>query len=186
MAERVFLCLLKRTLSSVRRGNGACHSEIQTTTNSTLWRCVPGSSVPTKANRMSLFLLLSSYIHGSAVRAAARFSGEEPDNIYSRFTNPTVRTFEQRLAALEGGERCVATASGMGAILTTCLGLLKTGGHIVSSRYLGFHGSVVQQHPGPFRSGNHLCAADRSCDLGGGHPSRDAYVVPGDTIQSYH
>ena len=76
----------------------------------------------------------SSYVFESAAHAAARFSGEEPGNIYSRFTNPTVRTFEERLAALEGGERCVATASGMGAILTTCLGLLKTGDHIVSSR----------------------------------------------------
>ncbi|MEJ2143345.1 MAG: O-succinylhomoserine sulfhydrylase [Gammaproteobacteria bacterium] len=76
----------------------------------------------------------SSYVFESAAQAAARFSGEEPGNIYSRFTNPTVRTFEQRLAALEGGERCVATSSGMGAILSTCLGLLKSGDHIVSSR----------------------------------------------------
>lgn len=76
----------------------------------------------------------SSYVFDSAAHAAARFSGEEPGNIYSRFTNPTVRTFEQRLAALEGGERCVATSSGMGAILATCLGLLKAGDHIVSSR----------------------------------------------------
>ena len=76
----------------------------------------------------------SSYVYDSAAQAAARFSGEEPGNIYSRFTNPTVRTFEKRLAALEGGERCVATSSGMGAILTTCLGLLKAGDHIVSSR----------------------------------------------------
>lgn len=76
----------------------------------------------------------SSYVFESAAHAAARFSGEDPGNIYSRFTNPTVRTFEQRLAALEGGERCVATSSGMGAILSTCLGLLKSGDHIVSSR----------------------------------------------------
>ena len=76
----------------------------------------------------------SSYTFGSAAEAAARFSGAEPGNIYSRFTNPTVRTFEQRLAALEGGERCVATASGMSAILSTCLALLKSGDHIVSSR----------------------------------------------------
>lgn len=76
----------------------------------------------------------SSYVFGSAAEAAARFSGEQPGNIYSRFTNPTVRTFEQRLAALEGGERCVATASGMAAILATCMGLLKSGDHIVSSK----------------------------------------------------
>ena len=70
----------------------------------------------------------------SAAEAAARFSDEQPGNIYSRFTNPTVRTFEQRLAAMEGAESCVATASGMSAILSTCLGLLKSGDHIVSSR----------------------------------------------------
>jgi O-succinylhomoserine sulfhydrylase len=76
----------------------------------------------------------SSYVFASAAEAAARFSGDQPGNIYSRFTNPTVRTFEKRLAALEGGESCVATASGMSAILSTCLGLLKSGDHIVSSR----------------------------------------------------
>ena len=76
----------------------------------------------------------SSYCFESAAQAAARFSGEEPGNIYSRFTNPTVRTFEQRLAALEGGECAVATASGMAAILATCMALLKAGDHIVSSR----------------------------------------------------
>lgn len=78
----------------------------------------------------------SSYIFDSAAHAAARFAGSEPGNIYSRFTNPTVRTFEQRLASLEGGERCVATSSGMAAILTTCMGLLKSGDHIVASRSL--------------------------------------------------
>jgi O-succinylhomoserine sulfhydrylase len=76
----------------------------------------------------------SSYVFASAAEAAARFSDEEPGHIYSRFTNPTVKTFEQRLAALEGAETCVATASGMSAILSTCLGLLKAGDHIVSSR----------------------------------------------------
>jgi len=76
----------------------------------------------------------SSYVFESAAAAAARFSGETPGNIYSRFTNPTVRSFEERLAALEGGEKCVATASGMAAILSTCLALLKGGDHIVASR----------------------------------------------------
>ncbi len=76
----------------------------------------------------------SSFTFDSAAEAAACFAGERPGNIYSRFTNPTVRTFERRLAAMEGGERCVATASGMAAILATCLGLLKSGDHIVSSR----------------------------------------------------
>lgn len=76
----------------------------------------------------------SSYVFGSAAEAAARFSGDQPGNIYSRFTNPTVRTFEERLASLEGGECCVATSSGMAAILATCAGLLKAGDHIVSSQ----------------------------------------------------
>ena len=76
----------------------------------------------------------SSFISESAADAAARFAGEKPGNIYSRFTNPTVRAFEERLAALEGGVRCVATASGMAAILSTCMALLKGGDHIVSSR----------------------------------------------------
>ena len=76
----------------------------------------------------------SSYVFTSAAEAAARFSGDQAGNIYSRFTNPTVRTFEERLASMEGGERCVATSSGMAAILATCAGLLKAGDHIVSSR----------------------------------------------------
>jgi len=76
----------------------------------------------------------SSFVFKSAREAAARFGGEEPGNIYSRFTNPTVRTFQERLAALEGGEACVATASGMSAILATCMGLLQAGDHILSSR----------------------------------------------------
>ncbi|MES9859895.1 MAG: O-succinylhomoserine sulfhydrylase [Candidatus Thiodiazotropha sp. LLP2] len=76
----------------------------------------------------------SSFVFGSAAEAAARFSGDEPGNIYARFTNPTVRNFEERLAALEGGERCVATASGMSAILAICMGLLQAGDHLISSR----------------------------------------------------
>lgn len=75
----------------------------------------------------------SSFVFRSAAEAAARFSGDEPGNIYSRFTNPTVRNFEERLAALEGGACCVATASGMAAIMATCTGLLQTGDHIISS-----------------------------------------------------
>ena len=78
--------------------------------------------------------LTSSFVFRDAAQAAARFAEDEPGNIYSRFTNPTVRTFQERLAAMEGAERCIATSSGMGAILSTCLGLLKAGDHIVSSR----------------------------------------------------
>lgn len=76
----------------------------------------------------------SSFRYKSAAQAAARFSGEEKGNVYSRFTNPTVRTFENRLAVMEGGESCVGTASGMSAILSTFMGLLESGDHIVSSQ----------------------------------------------------
>jgi O-succinylhomoserine sulfhydrylase len=76
----------------------------------------------------------SSYVFNSAAEAAARFSGEEPGNVYSRYTNPTVRTFQDRMAALEGSEAAVATSSGMAAILSTCMALLKAGDHVVCSR----------------------------------------------------
>jgi len=76
----------------------------------------------------------SSYVFDSAAQAAARFSGEEPGNVYSRYTNPTVRAFEERLAAMEGGEAAIGTASGMAAILSTGMALLKSGDHVVCSR----------------------------------------------------
>ena len=79
-------------------------------------------------------LLTSSFVFENAAQAAARFAGEQPGNIYSRFTNPTVTMFEERLAALEGAEQCVATASGMSAILACVMGLLKAGDHIIASR----------------------------------------------------
>ena len=78
--------------------------------------------------------LTSSFVFKNAAHAAARFAEEEPGNIYSRFTNSTVRVFEQRLAAMERAERCIATSSGMSAILSACLGLLEAGDHLVSSR----------------------------------------------------
>ncbi|MDG4554253.1 MAG: O-succinylhomoserine sulfhydrylase [Candidatus Competibacter sp.] len=74
----------------------------------------------------------SSFVFANAAEAAARFS-TATGNIYSRFTNPTVRVFQERLAALEGGEACIATSSGMAAILATCMALLKSGDHIVSA-----------------------------------------------------
>ena len=77
--------------------------------------------------------LTSSFCFDNAAQAAARFAGTEPGNVYSRFTNPTVRSFEQRLAALEGGDACVATSSGMSAILTTVLALLASGDHVICS-----------------------------------------------------
>lgn len=78
--------------------------------------------------------LTSSYVFGSAQEAADRFSGEEPGNVYSRYTNPTVRAFEERIAALERADSAVATASGMSAILSTCMALLQVGDHILCSR----------------------------------------------------
>ena len=80
--------------------------------------------------------LTSSFVFENAAQAAARFVGEQPGNIYSRFTNPTVTMFEERLAALEGAEQCVATASGMSAILACVMGVLKAGDHVVASRSL--------------------------------------------------
>jgi len=98
-------------------------------------RAVRAGQVRTQENEHSEPIFpTSSYVFSSAAEAAARFSGEQPGNIYSRFTNPTVRTFEQRLASLEAAECCVATASGMSAITATIIGLLKTGDHIVASR----------------------------------------------------
>ncbi|WP_051378992.1 O-succinylhomoserine sulfhydrylase [Derxia gummosa] len=86
--------------------------------------------------------LTSSYVFGSAAEAADRFSNKVEGNVYSRFTNPTVTMFEQRLAALEGAEAALATASGMSAILTCCMGVLKAGDHVVAST--GLFGSTVQ------------------------------------------
>ncbi len=76
----------------------------------------------------------SSYVFSSAAEAAARFAGNSPGNVYSRYTNPTVRVFQERIAALEGGEAAVATSSGMAAILSTCMAHLQAGDHIVCSR----------------------------------------------------
>ena len=80
--------------------------------------------------------LTSSFVFENAAQAAARFIGEQPGNIYARFTNPTVTMFEERLAAMEGAEQCIATASGMSAILACVMGVLKAGDHIVASRSL--------------------------------------------------
>lgn len=86
--------------------------------------------------------LTSSFVFANAAQAAARFAGEEPGNVYSRFTNPTVTMLQERLAALEGAEACIATASGMAAIMTTVMALLKAGDHIVSAR--GIFGASQQ------------------------------------------
>jgi O-succinylhomoserine sulfhydrylase len=86
--------------------------------------------------------LTSSFVFKNAQEAAKRFSGEEPGNVYSRFTNPTVKTFEERLASLEGAEQCIATSSGMSAILATFMALCKPGDHVVVSKSI--FGTSVQ------------------------------------------
>ena len=93
-----------------------------------------GTARTNEGEHSEALFLTSSFVFDSAAHAAARFGGTEAGNIYSRFTNPTVRTFEQRLAALEGGERAVATSSGMAAILATALAFLSAGDHVVCSR----------------------------------------------------
>ena len=92
-------------------------------------------------NSEALFLN-SSFRFNSAAQAAARFGGTEPGNIYSRFTNPTVTMFQNKLAALEGAEQCVATSTGMSAILACVMGLCNTGDHVVASRSI--FGTSVQ------------------------------------------
>ncbi len=90
--------------------------------------------------------LTSSFVFDSAAQAAARFTGGEEGFVYSRFTNPTVSMFQDRLAALEGAEACVATATGMSAILATAMALLKAGDHVVCSSAV--FGSTVQLFSG--------------------------------------
>ena len=95
-------------------------------------RAVRAGTVRSQFNEHSEALFLtSSFIFDSAAQAARRFAGEEEGFVYSRFSNPTVRMFEQRLASLEGGQDCLATASGMSAILTLCLAHLKAGDHVL-------------------------------------------------------
>lgn len=86
--------------------------------------------------------LTSSFVFESAAQAAARFSGEEEGNVYSRFSNPTLSLFQERLAALEGAESAVATASGMSAILSLVMAHLKAGDHVVASA--GLFGATIQ------------------------------------------
>lgn len=92
--------------------------------------------------------LTSSFVQPDAATAARRFAGEEDGYIYSRFSNPTVASFEQRLAALEGTEAAIGTASGMAAILLLCMGLLKAGDHIICSQSV--FGSTIKLIGGEF------------------------------------
>lgn len=90
--------------------------------------------------------LTSSFVFANAQQAAARFTGSEAGFVYSRFTNPTVSMLQDRLAALEGAEACVATASGMAAILAVSMALLKAGDHVICSRAV--FGATVQLYSG--------------------------------------
>jgi O-succinylhomoserine sulfhydrylase len=104
---------------------------------------VRAGNVPTELGENSEAIFLnSSFRFESAQQAAARFSGDEPGNIYSRFTNPTVTAFQDKLAAMEDAEQCVATASGMSAILACVMGLCNTGDHVVASQSI--FGTSVQ------------------------------------------
>ena len=92
--------------------------------------------------------LTSSFVQPDAATAARRFANEEEGYIYSRFTNPTVTSMEQRLAAMEGTEACIGTSSGMSAILLMCMGLLKSGDHVICSQSV--FGSTIKLIAGEF------------------------------------
>jgi len=101
-----------------------------------------GSEMTVFGENSEALFLNSSFRFKNAAQAAARFGGTEPGNIYSRFTNPTVTMFQNKLAALEGAEQCIATSSGMSAILACVMGLCNAGDHIVASRSI--FGTSVQ------------------------------------------
>ncbi|MSP86352.1 MAG: O-succinylhomoserine sulfhydrylase [Methylotenera sp.] len=101
-----------------------------------------GSEMTEFGENSEALFLNSSFRFKSAAQAAARFGGSEPGNIYSRFTNPTVTMFQNKLAALEGAEQCVATSTGMSAILACVMGLCNAGDHVVASRSI--FGTSVQ------------------------------------------
>ena len=104
-------------------------------------------ATPWGENSEALFLT-SSFFHPNAATAAARFANEEEAFVYSRFTNPTTMMMERRLAALEGTEACIATSSGMSAIMLLVMGLLKAGDHVICSRSV--FGSTIKLLQGEF------------------------------------
>jgi len=108
----------------------------------------------------------SSYVFRSAADAAARFAGDVPGNVYSRYTNPTVRAFEERIAALEGAEQAVATASGMAAILATVMSLCSAGDHVLVSRSV--FGATVREVLQALRGAGRLRPAHRLRRMGFG------------------
>ncbi len=129
--------------------------------------------------------LTSSFVFANAAEAAARFSGAVAGNIYSRFTNPTVRVFQERLAALEGGEACIATSSGMAAILATCMALLKSGDHIVSANaFSAAPISLFNQVPEQVRHRHQLRLLVRPHRMGSRDPPGNPAVLSGNPVQS--
>lgn len=112
---------------------GRLNSDLQGVTIDTL-AVRAGQLRSPEAEHSEAMFLTSSYVFTSAADAAARFSGENPGNVYSRYTNPTVRNFEERLAAMEGAEQAVATSSGMAAILALVMSLCSSGDHVVVSQ----------------------------------------------------
>ncbi|MEX8514053.1 MAG: O-succinylhomoserine sulfhydrylase [Leptothrix ochracea] len=104
-------------------------------------------ATPWGENSEALFLT-SSFVHPNAATAAARFANEEEAFVYSRFTNPTTMMMERRLAALEATEACIATSSGMAAIMLLVMGLLKAGDHVVCSQSV--FGSTIRLLQGEF------------------------------------
>ncbi|MFN3564371.1 MAG: O-succinylhomoserine sulfhydrylase [Burkholderiaceae bacterium] len=110
-------------------------------------RAIRAGTARTPFNEHSEALFLtSSFVFENAAQAAARFAGSEEGFVYSRFSNPTVRMFERRLASLEGGEDCLATSSGMAAILATCLATLRAGDHVLCAANV--FGATVQLFSG--------------------------------------
>ena len=110
-------------------------------------RAVRAGTLRTPFNEHSeAVFLTSSFVFENSAQAAERFSGTDEGYVYSRFTNPTVRAFEQRLASLEGAEDCIATASGMSAIMAACVATLKSGDHVVCAASV--FGATVQLFSG--------------------------------------
>ena len=93
-----------------------------------------GSIRSSEREHSEAIYLTSSFAYDSAAQAQAVFAGDEEGNVYSRYTNPSIKMFEDRMAALEGGEMACASSSGMAAILGMCMALLKAGDHVICSR----------------------------------------------------
>ena len=145
-----------------------------------------GTNVRRKANTALPIFATSSYVFDSAEQASLRFTGKQPGNIYSRFTNPTVSAFQERLALMEQGERCVAFASGMAAIMAVGMALLKAGDHVVCSRSV-FGNTVMlfQNYFGKFGVADRFCQPDRSGGLGSRHQAQYPLSVFGNAVQPF-